>query len=221
MTVKTKSTRNYIDLISLKASKMLEKQNFDIILNDDIWDNNTLIVKSGGYLTDSLINKLINFGIEEVSVDFAEKAVKPQDINLFKLFINDRNVLIVDNNLHQISWLVKNLVNYGFDKAGISITDNYNYINKIFRAKKISLIFTSSYFYEKCGKCIDKYSLLRNTHAFVIMEQNETARKLKSGYNSEVKFIRKPLNTEMLKFFINQPLGRSFLDFYTEESSIS
>lgn len=222
MTVKNKSIKSYIDLISLKASRLLEKQNFRIILNDDIWDNNRLIVKSGGYLTDSLLNKLINFGIKKISVDFLDKAEK-QDNNadLYKVFIKTQSVLIVEDNLLQISQLVKKFMGYGLDKSNIFVTDNPNSINTYFRNTMINFIFINLSLYEKCKKSVDKYSLLRNTHVFVLMEENESARKLKDGYNPEVRFLAGSLGAEKLKFFINQALSQNFMDFYTEETRIS
>jgi len=213
------SGRNYIDLISLKAANILEKQNLNIILNDDIWDKETLIIKSGGYLTESLITKLINFGIREVSVDFAPE--EQDAASLLQDFTKTQSALIIADNLADLGWLDKNLIDAGFDKKNIFLTDNYNSINKFFRSRVINIIFISSVFYEKSHKCVDKYSLLRNTHAFVILEENESARKLKTGYNSHVKFLIKPLYAKRLKFFINQAVNQNFLDFHMDEAQIS
>lgn len=221
MTTKTKTYKNYIDLISLKASNLLKKQDFKIILNDDVWDNNILIVKSGGYLTDSIINKLINFGIKQVSVNFPEDVDKQDNANLLKIFISSQKALIVNNNLSETSWIKKNLLSYGIESTNIFITDDHNSINKFFRNQQINIIFINSSLYEKCQKCIDKYSLLKNTHVFVIMGENESARKLKNGYNSDAKFIARPLSAERLKLFANQALNRNFLDFYSQETRIS
>ena len=206
--------RNYVDLIALKAANILEKQEVEMILNDDVWDNNILLVKSGGYLTENLLNKLIQFGVKQVSVDINEAdSEQEQGIDYLREFIATQNVLIVEDNLHQTLNLIKNLKELGFEKPNISVTANYNAINRFFRLKKINLIFINSYFYEKCAKCIDKYGLLRDTHAFVILEQNESARKLKISSNSQVKFLNKPLTKDLLKFFINQAMEHNLADY--------
>ena len=139
------SGKNYIDLISLKAANILEKQNLNIILNDDIWDKDTLIIRSGGYLTESLITKLINFGIREVSVDFAPE--EQDSTSLLEDFSKTQSALIIADNLADSAWLVKNLIDSGFDKENIFITDNHNSINKFFRSRTINIIFTNSVIY--------------------------------------------------------------------------
>lgn len=216
-----KLARNHIDLIRLKAAKILQQQDINIVLEDDIWDKDTLILKSGGYLTENLINKLINFGIKKVSVNFSQKTKEQRDTGLYQNFVKNQSVLVIENNLPNISWLTKSLIHSGLQRSNIFITDDYNSINKYFKNKKINFIFLSASFYEKCQKCIDKYSLLRNMHVFVLMEENDSARKLKNGYSSDIKFIIKPISTKKLKFFTNRALNQNFLDFCTEDTQIS
>ncbi len=213
--------KTYIDLISLRAANLLQKQDFNMVLNDDIWDKNKLLAKSGYYLTEDIINKLMNFGVENISVDFSLEMVEESGINLFKAFIRTLNVLIIDDNMKNSFNLTKSLLAQGFEKNNILITDNHNLINKIFRDRKINLIFINLSLYERCTRCVDKYSLLKNTHAFVVVQKGETARKLRSGYNSEVKFLSVSVDEQELEFEINQSLSRNFIDFYSMESRIS
>lgn len=214
MLEKNTQSRNYVDLIALKAANILDKDEISVVLNDDVWDNNILLVKGGGYLTENLLNKLIQFGVKQISVDITETSPgKTQKNDYLREFITTQNVLIVENNLSLALSLIKNLKNLGFERPNISVTANYNSINKFFRQKKINLIFISSCFYEKCAKCIDKYSFLRDTHAFVILDQNESARKLKVNNNSGVKFLNKPLTKDILKFFINQAMESNIADY--------
>lgn len=217
----SKYENTYIDLISLRATEMLQKQNFNITLKDDVWDHDTLLVKRGGRLNEALINKLINFGIKKVSINYSQPGEEATMASATKEFSNTQSALIIDNNLHNAGFIVRNLLDARISKSNIFLTDNVNSTNKFFRSRQINFLFINSSLYEKCQKCIDKYSLLRNTHAFVIMEENETARKLKGDYNSDVKFLIKPLYAKRLKFFINQSINQNFLDYYLEDSRAS
>lgn len=198
--------KSYIDLIRLKTAKMLDPDNLNFVLNDDVWERDTLIVKSGGYLTNELINKLINFGIKEVSIDFPEAYE----------FAQTQNIAIIDNSLVTAAWLVKNLKKLGFDKENVSMTSNYNSINNLFRNQKINFVFINSSLYEKCQKCIDKYSLLRNTHVFVVMDKGDSVRKLRNSYTSDVKFLFNPLNAKVFSIYVNRALNTNLLDYYMD-----
>ena len=214
-----KSTSNYVDLVKLKAEKLFQNKNLGIFLNDDIWENSTLLVKGGRYLTEDLINKLLNFGVKQVDVDFIEK--NDGNRKIINDFINNQNVLIIENNLLEASWLVRNLVDIGFKEGNIFVTADYNSINRYFRIKKINFIFTGFSLYEKCLKCVNKYSMLKNTHAFVTMEKKDSLRKIERDYNSDVKFLRKPLNAKLFKRSIINALNHNLLDSYVEEERIS
>ena len=225
MVVKNKSIKNYVDLIWLKAGKMLENEHLSIILDDDIWENDMLIVKSGRYLTEKLINKLLNFGIKKVNVNFEDtesnENYKKNENILINKFIKTQNVLVIENNFLNTGWLVKNLLTSNFNKNNIFVTSAYNSINKYFRSKKINFIFISCALYEKCQKCVDKYSLLKDTHVFVIMEKDDSARKIKNNYNSDIRFLIKPLSIKRFNFFIKQVLNLNLLNFYMDDAKIS
>jgi len=223
MALNTKSMNNYVDLIRLKAEKILQNKDFGITLNDDIWEQSTLLVKSGGYLTEDLINKLLNFGIKKVQVNFVKKEEEQtlEEQDFLGDFVKTQNALILENNLLNASGLVKKLVDMGFNKSNIFITANHNSINKYFRAKKINFVFTGLPFYKKCARCVNKYSLLRNTHAFVLIERHDSMRKVENNYASDVKFLRKPVNFKFLKILINKALNYNLQDFYAEEADIS
>ncbi len=213
--------QNYVDLVKIKVEKNLNNRKPDMVLNDDIWGDSTLLVKSGRYLTESLINKLLNFGVKEVNVNFVkndeEIIQNPDEIE----FIRSQCALILENNLLNTAWLVRNLVDMGFKEKNIFITAEPNYINRYFRIKKINFIIAGFSLYEQCLRSINKYSLLRNTHAFVIMGKNDSLRKIKNDYNSDVKFLRQPLNPNIFSFHVNAALNDNLLNSYQEEVGIS
>ena len=212
--------QNYVDLVKIKVDKIVKNRKLDIVLNDDIWGESTLLVKSGKYLTESLINKLLNFGVKQVRVNFVKSDEEMQDPDAIE-FIKNQCALILENNLLNTAWLVRNLVDIGFKEKNIFITAEPNYINRYFQIKKINFIFAGFSLYKQCLRSINKYSLLRNTHAFVIMGKNDSLRKIKNDYNSDVKFLKQPLSPNVFNFHVNTVLNDNLLDFYQEEVSIS
>jgi|GEM_PF-2301141 len=214
---------NYVDLVRLKADKIFQNRKLNMVLNDDIWGRNTLLVKSGGYLTEDLINKLLNFGIKSVNVNFVENNDENESAQdpIISQFIENQYVLIIEENLLNTAWLVRNLVDAGFSEKNIFITADYNSINRYFKIKKVNFIFVGMSLYEKCMKCVNKYSLLKGTYAYVIMENKDSARKIKSDYYSEVKFLKKPLNTRIFNNIINQALNYNLMEFYADKAWIS
>ncbi len=226
MSVKQKYIPNYVDLIKLKVDKLMQSRKLSIILNDDVWDKGTLIVKSGGYLTEELINKLINFGIKKVNVNFVEQSEeKPSESAIYrpvlKDFVKNQNVLIVDKNVLNTAWFVRNLVDMGFNQGNVFVTSDINSINQYFRAMSIDFLFVGFSLYENCPKCVNKYSMLKSTQVFVIMESKDSLRKMKTDYSSNIKFLRKPLGTKAFNVLVNKSLSANLVEYYTEEASVS
>lgn len=216
---KNETPVNYIDLLDLKTEKLLQNGNVNIILQDDIWDNDVLLLRGGRYLTASLINKLINFGVKRINVDVIEKNIEElTTADSIKDFTAGQCALIVENNMINASWLVRHLVDVGFEAKNIFITADYNAINQYFRVKKINFIFTSHAIYEKCKKCIDKYSHLRDVHAFVT---TENITKIKPDSSSTVNFIDKSNCPDDFKNSVKQALNANFLYFYSAETLAS
>lgn len=216
---KNETPINYIDLLDLKTEKLLQNKNVSIILQDDIWDKDILLLKGGRYLTESLINKLINFGIKRINADVVEKNVeKLANAHSIKDFTANQCALIVEDSIINASWLVRHLVDIGFAPKNIFITADYNAINQYFRVKKINFIFTNHAIYEKCKKCIDKYSHLRDVHAFITMEN---AKKLNPDSNSTINCIDKSNYPDDFKNSVKQALNANFLYFYLGENRAS
>lgn len=217
-----KYTGNHIDLLDLKTEKLLRGGNVNVVLQDDIWDRDTLLLRSGRYLTENLINKLINFGIRRVSVDFVEQD-SPENVheNQLEEFTAGQCALIIENNMINASWLVRHLVDIGFSHKNIFITADYNAINQYFRVKKINFIFAGIDIYEKCTKCIDKYSRLRNIHAFVTIENVDSMRKIRTENNTSVNFFKKSLSAEVFKSGVKRAINANYLDLYAEEALAS
>ncbi len=220
MSINSTIKGNYVDLLKLKADKIYQNDNFKLILSDDIWGKGTLLLKSGRHLSEELINKLINFGIKNISVDFVKKSETEKE-SLLKEFIKSQNALIVEKNILNSAWVVRNLVDIGFNEKNILVTGEPNLINHFLKLKKVNFIFVGFSLYEKCEKCVNKYSLLRDKHVYVIMESKDNLKKLEKNYSTNVKFLKKPLSAKEFNSLIIKALSANLLDFYTEEASVS
>lgn len=95
-----------IDLREIKNEREPKKNSF--MLRDDIWKKGILILKSGRYLTDDIIEKLLNFGVYEVNVhinkdDYTEFSSQLKQ----KEFVKNQNIFIIENELKYINSLTK------------------------------------------------------------------------------------------------------------------
>ncbi len=220
------SLKESVDLIKIKTGRLIEGNEKNLLLKDDIWEKGALIIKSGAYLTEEIINKLLKFGIRKVCVSInnieSKQIVFEKQNHLMNQFINTQGVLIVEKNLINAGTLIKQLVDNGFKEGNIFLTKEPSFINSYFRAKQINFLFIDEDLYESCKKCVEKYSLLRNVHAFVLSNAKNKFEKTKIGI-SKIKFLSKHINEQELSSLIYNALERNYIDFwhYEEEALIS
>ncbi len=220
MTLETGSLKESVDLLKIKTDKIIERKECGILLKDDIWGKGTLILKSGVYLTEDIINKLLRFGIKRVNVavndPIIEETSTEDPYHLIKQFINTQSVLILEKNLINASPLVRLLIDNGFKEGNIFVTKEPSTINRYFRAKQMNFLFIEEDLYESCKKCVEKYSLLKNTHTFVLVNTKKSAESKKVGI-SRIKFLLKSIPEKKLSKLILEALDRNFLDFWDDE----
>lgn len=209
-----------IDLIKIKIDKLMERKEYGFLLKDDIWGKGALILKSGTYLTEEIINKLLKFGVKNVTValdDIVSEEINIENQNyLMKQFINTQSILIVEKNLINASQLVRQLIDIGFKEGNIFVTKEPASINRYFRAKQINFLFIDEDLYENCKKCVEKYSLLKNTHVYVFVKTLDLYQYKKPGI-SRIRFILKPYSEEKLDILVLEALNKNYIDFWNEE----
>lgn len=209
-----------IDLIKIKIDKLMERKEYGFLLKDDIWGKGALILKSGTYLTEEIINKLLKFGVKNVTValdDIVSEEINIENQNyLMKQFINTQSILIVEKNLINASQLVRQLIDIGFKEGNIFVTKEPASINRYFRAKQINFLFIDEDLYENCKKCVEKYSLLKNTHVYVFVKTLDLYQYKKPGI-SRIRFILKPYSEEKLDKLVLEALNKNYIDFWNEE----
>ena len=220
MMSETGSFKESADLLKIKTAKIIERKECGVLLKDDIWGKGTLILKSGIYLTEEIINKLLKFGVKRVNVAVDDLIIEETNIEeqkrLMKQFINTQSVLIIEKNLINASLLVRLLIDNGFKEGNIFVTKEPSTINRYFRAKQINFLFIDGDLYESCKKCVEKYSLLKNTHTFIMISTLDLTELKKAGI-SRIKFLFKPVMEKKLSRLVLDAINQNFLDFWNEE----
>lgn len=222
MNSKEKPLKESVELLKLKADRLIE--NGGLLLKEDIWGRGTLVLKSGTYLTEDIINKLPNFGINEVETASEEEMIEDvipeineNDEYFVKQFMTAQNVLIVEKNLLEASSVVKPLIDAGFKEGNIFVTREPSTINGYFRVKKFNFLFINQDLYKTAAKCVEKFGLLKNTHVFVISDTNNLS-ALNKSKDSKIKFIYKDIAEEKLHRHVLQALYQDFSEFRNQEN---
>lgn len=219
MVSKRTNLKKSVELIKLKTDRLIDRSNF--LLKEDIWENGTLIIKSGTYLTYEIINKLLMFGIKQVEAS-AEEIESQENYESYdyddneyslKQFLLTQNVLIVEKNLINASLIAKLLIDRGFKSGNIFVTKEPSTINGYFRAKQFSFLFIDQNLYESSRKCVDKFSVLRNIHVFVLTDTDNLL-QFKVLDTSKIKFLYKPAIEEKIDKYVLKALHQNYLDFW-------
>lgn len=167
-----------VSLKKIKNEKILSK--YRLILKEDICKKGLLLLRSGFSLSEELIDKLINFGIFEISVFYQENNYEEEYLKVLKRnFLSSKNVYIIDKNLKNSSDLINILADIGFERKNIFTLASKKSACRLFNNKKPDyLIFdyeTNSDNLDELLKNIDKSS-----HIFVFVEKNT---KLLNSFN--------------------------------------
>lgn len=215
------SVKESVDLLRIKTDKLLKTEENKILLKDDIWQNETLVLKSGIYLTEELIGKLLKFGIKRVNVDLQnhnQNALSEFPEGMSKTFKASQSALIVEKNVIDAGLIIKYLIDIGFRGGNIFVTKEPSFINRYFGVRKINFVFVDGDLFSKCARCVQKYTALRNTHAFVLLD-SANGQEAKKSKVSRVNFIMRPIKEMQFKKMVSSALDQNFLDFWTEDNA--
>ena len=185
-----------------------------LMIKDDIWKKGILILRGGRYLTEEIIDKLINFGIYEVNVHTNE-----ENTNLDNQEIENQNIFIVEKEFKDISMLVRELINLGFNEKNIFGITVPKLIDRYFKHITPSYLFIDfGLFAENKEIFLKEFEYaknkINNINIFLTINQNEINRlKVKNLENTsdylEKKLIIKPIIKSHLTHLLNQCLTES------------
>ncbi|EKE03733.1 MAG: hypothetical protein ACD_20C00157G0010 [uncultured bacterium] len=209
---------NPVNLKTLKTRFYDEFSNFTLVLRDDIWKRGTLILRGGKYLTEDVVDKLLKFGVNEVNIHLDEEDYEEEEHKaveeLKRNFIETQNILLIDRDFDDVGYIVKNLVNTGFNKAKIYASKDIRVINKYLEDKIPDYLFINyDSGVEVYIKAIREVEILRNTHIFLTasIDSELSIKELENIADSlDTKLLLKPVIAGHLRNLVNQTIDLDF-----------
>lgn len=185
------------------------EKDYEIVLENDIWQNNLLLLKKGVNLNGLLLEKLLNFGVKEAYVNLTP--LKSNNFTEIKdnELIKNQSVLIVQKNIKEVSRSEKMLLKAGFSEKNIFVSDEISGAYKYLNNKSLQYIFIDNTLYSQ--NFIDTVSEQldsRYLNMFVTDVQTlSQIRKLKevvaSKENLKIRILHKPLDSSYIKALIS------------------
>jgi len=220
---------NTVSLKVLKDHDLLSEKDFSLVLKEDVWKKGILILKSGKKLTEEIIEKLLNFEIEEVSVLATSIIRSENEISYFELrniFVGSQNILIIEKDIRNASNLINNLMMLGFNRKNIAISSDNPSTYAYLRDNTPDLIFIN-YFknVESFIKYINKIPYFRETRIYLTVS-NEAVKnnlneitELKEQY--KIKVIPKLTSIGILKKATDECIDNKLIEIIKKEATSS
>ena len=175
--------------------------NYDLhdgtILKDDLYKNNTLLLKKGSVINNHILQKLNRFG------------VYPQSHSLIINSISDsfysKNILVIQSdNLAAIK--TENILKFaGFSSDKILVLNSTDNLSKKIGKNKISYIFIDKKLFTQ--DFIQETFLIKSTNKIKIFVLNcEDSEEQNIKYNTEfqdIKFLHRPLANNYIKALLS------------------
>jgi len=163
------------------------------VLKDDIYKDNTLLLKRGSVLNAYLLNKLNNFGVWQY------REAKTSEFK--EALLGEKEILILETNELQARKTKDILKFAGFSDDSIVTISSSEELEQSLADLKLKYVFVDSSFYDK--ELIEKIFLAsknKNIKIFVTNATETTNKNVK--YNTEyqnVKFLHRPLANSYIK----------------------
>jgi len=169
------------------ATRNIDLMN-DIVLKEDIYKDNTLLVKKGNVLNSYLINKLNKFGVSGIANSYHS------DFSL------GTEILILQSDLYQQKRTKEILKFAGFEQDKILLLDDENLLKDKLRIKSLKYLFIDYSFYGK--DLLDEIflnSINRKLVIFVLNCPEGTAERIYNSDYQNVKLLYRPLANSYIK----------------------
>jgi len=200
-----------IDLYWLKINNLTSNPYFDLILNDDIWQNDILLLKKGRTIDDDILEKLMNFGVKQIKIDISRKKSFKNSVGTHSPeSINKQSVLVIREDFKSISSFVKILMESGFKDKNIFAATGIDILNRYLQNNNLNYIFIDHSLYdEKVLNIVEENTFLRIINIFIINAPQNVIplNYIKTSRNKTVINIKtalKSLNSVYIRALVNQ-----------------
>lgn len=220
-------TENYfenpISLNKIKTDKILDK--YSLVLKNDIWKKGLLLLRSGLYLSEEVVDKLINFGIQEVNVHYYEDNCEEERyVEMLKRnMLKAENVFIFDKNIRNSVYLANILIHTGYKRGNIFTLTQAKYTGKYFKTKKPDYLVID---YESNSENFINIlkEVYSNTHIFLMVdEETKNLTSFKKLQNSlkafKINLVSKPVSLGYFLKLINDCIDSDFSELLKNEQS--
>jgi len=205
------SLKNPVPLYNLLRKDVREALDKQVILTENLYYRDVLIIKSGAFLDETLIFKLLNFGFKRVNILLPDSKSVPGDfenvsiLQLKKQLLKQEKCLIADKNAYHINELISVLTASYINENNILAVNNSMPVKKMILEKQPKLVFIDLNLYPKHGlkviKEISKHSIGKVfLTALVDGSKVELINKLKSEVDAcEAQLLLKPISASNLR----------------------
>lgn len=213
------SLKNPVPLYNLLRKDVREALEEQIILTENLYYRDVLIIKSGAFLDETLIYKLLNFGFKKVSIVLPEAKPQTTDfenlsiLQLKKQLLKTQKCLIADKNAYHINELIAVLTASYINEDNIIAVNNSLPVKKLILEKQPKFVFIDLNLYPKHGlKVIKEISKHATGHVFLTALADESKVELINKLKLEVATCNAQL---LLKPIVPVPLRTILLDCVT------
>lgn len=213
--------KNPVRLYNLLRNDIRTALDEQVILNEDLYYKDTLIIKAGSYLDDQVIYRLLNFGIKSVNIQLPENNTGKPVIktNTFgdikKLFLKQQKCIVADKDAYYINQLISALKSSHITESNILAVNNTIPIKKLIEDNCPKFVFIDLNLYPDNGlkviKEINKLSLNTNIYLTALINHSKTA--LVDKLNKEVEksnasLIYKPVSPSQIKLLVMNSISQ-------------
>jgi hypothetical protein len=206
--------KNPVPLYNLLRQDVKQALEDSIILSEDLYYKDTLLIKAGSFLDDQTIYRLLNFGIKRVKVLLPENKTKKTPfenlsiIQLKKEYLKEQKCIVADRDIHFINELISGLKSSYIEEANIFAVNNSIPVKKLIQDKNPKYIFVDLNLYPDHGlKLIKTLKDISYANVYLTAMIDQSKSNLFDKLKHEVEankatLLLKPVKTAQLRLIL-------------------
>lgn len=227
------SFKNPMPLYNLLRQDIRQALNNTIILAEDLYFRDVLIIKAGSFLDEETIFRLLNFGLKKARVVLPESKEKKKPVienmsilQLKKQYLGQQKCLVADKDGYFINEIINGLKSSYIKEENIYAVNNSIPIKNIIEDKNPGYLFIDLNLYPSHGLQIIKdirRSTLANIFLTALVDENKTTlmKKLAKEVDSlNSTLILKPVSAVELRVQLLNTVTNDHIKYYVSQKRI-